>query len=215
MSYKKYYVYKQQYSEDGGITWKDTDPLVTSPSGDPIGEYATLEECQGIVPPTPTNKKLVANYSDGKTLEVECNSSGSLTSGETQPSGYQYSAMTTAIIGDCVTKIRNNAFSGFTSLTSVTIPNSVTSIGKTVFSRCSSLTSAIIGAGVTSIGASAFYSGTSLTSITINATTPPTLGTYAFTYTNNCPIYVPAASVDAYKSASGWSTYASRIQPIP
>ena len=53
MSYKKYYVYKQQYSEDGGRTWKDTDPLVTSPSGDPIGEYATLEECQGIAP-TPT-----------------------------------------------------------------------------------------------------------------------------------------------------------------
>ncbi len=53
MSYKKYYVYKQQYSEDGGRTWNDTDPLVTSPSGDPIGEYATLEECQGIAP-TPT-----------------------------------------------------------------------------------------------------------------------------------------------------------------
>lgn len=50
MSYKKYYIYKQQYSDDGGVTWKDTDPLVTSPSGDPIGEYATLEECQGIAP---------------------------------------------------------------------------------------------------------------------------------------------------------------------
>ena len=50
MSYKKYYVYKQQYSTDGGRTWNDTDPLVTSPSGDPIGEYATLEECQSLTP---------------------------------------------------------------------------------------------------------------------------------------------------------------------
>lgn len=53
MLYKKYYVYKQQYSEDGGRTWKDTDPLITTPSGDSIGEYATLEECQGTSP-TPT-----------------------------------------------------------------------------------------------------------------------------------------------------------------
>jgi hypothetical protein len=36
-----------------------------------------------------------------------------------------------------------------------------------------------------------------------------------FNYTNNCPIYVPSASVETYKSASGWSGYASRIQAIP
>jgi hypothetical protein len=41
------------------------------------------------------------------------------------------------------------------------------------------------------------------------------LGNNAFYNTNNCPIYVPSASVNAYKSASGWSTYASRIQAIP
>ena len=52
-------------------------------------------------------------------------------------------------------------------------------------------------------------------SVTVNATTPPTLGESALDYTNNCPIYVPAASVDVYKAASGWSTYASRIQAIP
>ena len=28
-------------------------------------------------------------------------------------------------------------------------------------------------------------------------------------------IYVPAASVDAYKAASGWSDYADKIQAIP
>jgi len=41
------------------------------------------------------------------------------------------------------------------------------------------------------------------------------LGASAFNDTNNCPIYVPSESVEAYKSASGWSNYASRIQPIP
>jgi len=40
------------------------------------------------------------------------------------------------------------------------------------------------------------------------------LGTSAFDSTNNCQIYVPAASVDAYKAATNWSSYASRIQAI-
>ena len=50
MSYKKYYIYKQQVSYDNGETWEDVSPLVTTPSGDSIGEYATLEECEGIAP---------------------------------------------------------------------------------------------------------------------------------------------------------------------
>ena len=63
-------------------------------------------------------------------------------------------------------------------------------------------------------GDEAFYECDELTSVTINATTPPTLGDDAFYDTNNCPIYVPSGSVDTYKSASGWSSLASRIQPI-
>ena len=40
--------------------------------------------------------------------------------------------------------------------------------------------------------------------------TPPTLGANAFNNTT-CKIYVPDASVSAYKAATNWSTYASRI----
>lgn len=63
----------------------------------------------------------------------------------------------------------------------------------------------------------------SLQSITVKATTPPSFS-FVFTTTdhpnefyntNDCPIYVPAEAVEAYKSAKGWSTYADRIQPIP
>lgn len=50
MSYRKYYVYKQEVSYDDGETWEDVSPLVTTPSGDSIGEYATLEQCEGIAP---------------------------------------------------------------------------------------------------------------------------------------------------------------------
>jgi hypothetical protein len=60
----------------------------------------------------------------------------------------------------------------------------------------------------------AFHSCTGLNSITCEAITPPTLGDFVFIETNNCPIYVPTASVNTYKAASGWSDYASRIQAI-
>lgn len=46
MSYQKFYLYKKQYSSDGGQTWYDVTPLETAPSGDPIGTYDTLAECE-------------------------------------------------------------------------------------------------------------------------------------------------------------------------
>ena len=95
-----------------------------------------------------------------------------------------------------------------------TIPNSVTSIGSEAFSNRSVLTSVTIGNSVTSIGNYAFSGCWNLTSIVIEATTPPVLGNGAFSSTDDCPIYVPSESVDAYKAASGWSDYASRIRPI-
>lgn len=54
MSFLKFSVYKEQVSNDGGVTWIDTSPLVTAPSGDPLGTYDTLSACTGDTPPTPT-----------------------------------------------------------------------------------------------------------------------------------------------------------------
>ena len=112
-----------------------------------------------------------------------------------------------------VTYLGYEAFSSCSSLESVTLSNAITVIEYEVFSGCQELTSINIPASVTSIY-HAFHNCSSLTSITINATTPPTLRVDVFNNTNNCPIYVPSASVDAYKSAEGWSSYASRIQAI-
>ena len=45
--------------------------------------------------------------------------------------------------------------------------------------------------------------------------TPPIMSnTSSLTSTNNCLIYVPDESVNAYKTATNWTTVASRIHPI-
>ena len=128
---------------------------------------------------------------------------------------YNCRGLTSITIPDTVTSIGYSAFNSCSGLTSVTIPDSVTSIGNGAFLDCTSLTSVNIGNGVTSIDMQTFYGCTGLTSVTIQATTPPTLGKNAFYNTNNCPIYVPAASVDAYKAATKWSIYTDRIVAIP
>ena len=73
------------------------------------------------------------------------------------------------IIGNGITSIGRNTFSGCTSLTSITIPDSVTEIGYGVFMDCSSLTSIIFNenSNLESIGIYAFDNCSSLNSITI------------------------------------------------
>ena len=128
---------------------------------------------------------------------------------------YQCSGLTSIDMPSGVTSIGDYTFLACYGLTSIDIPDSVTSIGPGAFQQCTGLTSCTIGSGVTSISSNAFNDCRNLTSAIVNATTPPTLGYYAFDSTNNCPIYVPSGSVETYKSATNWSTYASRIQAIP
>ena len=125
------------------------------------------------------------------------------------------SSLTSISIPYYVTSIEEAAFCECSSLTSISLPESVISIGGAAFRECSSLISISIPASVTSIGERAFFGCSSLISIVCVANTPPFIDSYEpFYNTNNCPIFVPAGSVEAYKSADGWSDYADRIQPI-
>ena len=129
---------------------------------------------------------------------------------------YSLYSLTSISIPNSVTIIGNSAFHSCYSLTSISIPNSVTSIETYAFVFCYSLTSISIPNSVTSIGTTAFAYCYSILEYKIYATTPPTLADInAFTNINSiCKIYVPDASVTAYKTATNWVTYANHIYPL-
>lgn len=125
--------------------------------------------------------------------------------------------------------IGEGAFENCDSVRTITIPDSVQTIYDFSFYLCSNLRTVVIGTGVTYIGDNAFSMDdaggrNNIESVTIKATTPPDIqevhettgSTYTTTVFNgNYPIYVPAQSVNVYKTSTKWTGYASRIQAIP
>ena len=114
-----------------------------------------------------------------------------------------------------ISTIPDYSFKNCIYLTKVELPEDIQSIGASAFHKCNALPEIIIPANVISIDTRAFYSCNNLTTVTIEATTPPTLDSLVFTNTSpDLKIYVPAESVEAYKQATNWTTYADKIVAI-
>ena len=109
--------------------------------------------------------------------------------------------------------VPSNAFYWCVPLSEVVLLDSVKTIADNAFVRTYNLT-ITIGTGLTSFtGIDVFYYDN--VTMYIHNTTPPTVATNAFRNATFLAIYVPAESVEAYKAASGWSAFASKIQALP
>lgn len=105
---------------------------------------------------------------------------------------YALSSIPTGLFDNC-TKVTNfsNCFSYCRLLIYVELPISFSDLGKDAFSNCPKLK----------------Y-------IKSKKAVPYTIQSSTFSNTNNCPIYVPDESVDAYRTATNWTELADRIKPM-
>ncbi len=123
-----------------------------------------------------------------------------------------------------VRELESHVFESQHLLSSIHIPQSLVSIGNMAFFECNNLTSITIPENVVTIEYYAFQNCSHLNTIYCKAITPPvavkfTEGDFSqYQFWNifdgiapEYKIYVPVASVDAYKNADGWSDYADRI----
>ena len=129
-------------------------------------------------------------------------------------------ALEHVIIPDSVVQIGISAFAACYKLNDLIMGNGVTKIGAQAFLDCRNLISVTIPDSIKEIGEKAFADCINLKSVYSKETIPPSIGQHAFYYYHaatspvgwrriDCKIYVPTASVDAYKTT--WSDYASNI----
>ena len=129
-------------------------------------------------------------------------------------------ALEHVIIPDSVVQIGSSAFAACYKLNDLIMGNGVTKIGAQAFLDCRNLISVTIPDSIKEIGEMAFADCINLKSVYSKETIPPSIGQHAFYYYHaatspvgwrriDCKIYVPTASVDAYKTT--WSDYASNI----
>ena len=111
--------------------------------------------------------------------------------------------------GDCNAVIETNTNTLLLGCKNTIIPEDVTTIGDWAF--CDGPTTITIPEQVSHICGSAFMRCWGLNSLIILATTPPSITDY-LSFHSTPIIYVPSGSIEAYKTAEGWSAYADRIQ---
>ena len=99
-----------------------------------------------------------------------------------------YQPVSTLVIPEGVTEIRNHAFNKAAFLTSIDIPESVTAIGESAFAGCSALNS-----------------------IYCRAIVPPTIEATTFSETDHTiPLYIPMESNVQYKIADHWNGFTNQ-----
>jgi hypothetical protein len=124
--------------------------------------------------------------------------------------------MSALTLSEGIETLGDGAFKANLQLRTVIIPNSVKQlVGDTFYTN--RINTLVIGSGVTSIGAMCFQrASVTGSTITVLATTPPTIvnNSPIFEGWDDAPIYVPAGSLNLYKTTSGWNRYASQIRAL-
>lgn len=175
---------------------------------DDYAEYAAqIQAVEGLAKPVSVDT--IVYDSDGHITSVTYNECKTVVA----ENEFRYNTTLVSISIPYVTTIKTDGFYDSRSMSSISMP-SVEVIESVAFYR-TLLSSVELPASLISISDRAFYYNTNLSAVTCRAVTPPSAGSNVFSGTaSGFVIYVPAESVDAYKTATGWSQYESKIQAI-
>ena len=128
---------------------------------------------------------------------------------------FEYKLVETVDLPNCL-YVGSNGFYYCASLTTVNLPV-CTSLYNNAFRNCGRLTSVSL-PNCSYVGQRAFYSCTNLQTIYMGTARSVVATMTHSNALSGCSalqsIYVPASLVDAYKKASNWSYYSSKIYPI-
>lgn len=114
-----------------------------------------------------------------------------------------------------VSNLSTQAFYGCSGITTLDFPNLSSPTGASGFSRCSALEYIDLHQCY-AISANTFQNCSALTTVILRITESrcSLVNVNAFSTAPNAIIYVPDDMVDGYKTATNWSTYASRIKGL-
>jgi hypothetical protein len=120
--------------------------------------------------------------------------------------------LTSVTFKDTIVSIGNFVFANASSLTVIDL-HDVLYLGNSVFYNCLSLEEIHLGSEIKQIGSLAFENCNDNLVVYIDNPTPPEIGEDIFKGVESFKVMVPEDYLEVYRSANGWSDYASNILP--
>ena len=205
-----------QKSTDGGLTWEEhTIGVYVPDDGDTSNlDVIALDEGKSVMFKGVNSE----NFTVGDPENDEGIYVGFYLDGSASASG-DITSLLNGVGGDATIQFMQfyTMFSGCTGLTQAPALPATTLAEycyNSMFNGCTGITSHDV--ATLNNSTNTFNNNSSCASLTIHAETPPTISNNTITGLKaDCIIYVPAASVDAYKAKQYWSARASYIQAIP
>lgn len=122
-----------------------------------------------------------------------------------------------AILGSRgVSKLNNSVFYNCSSLMRCSIQDGVDEIESDCFSNTYSLASLVLPSSLLHIQGRGISNAYGIKDLRVRSVSPPILQySSSLTLNSDCIIYVPVGSLEAYQTATNWSTYADQMQEEP
>lgn len=118
------------------------------------------------------------------------------------------SSLKKVVVPESVKTMGTDVFAFCTALEEASLPSSLPYIAARLFKGCTALSVVTIGNAVENIDGDVFDGCNNLTTFNCMTATPPACGkAFDATMLENCTLYIPSGSLEAYKTADFWKEF--------